>query len=123
MLYFVYQYRNCSRLVGRFFVLLLFFWFVTPAQAAGGRSAQQVFADTCAFCHGHEIAPGVPIIFDIRGRKLPPAVIKTFVRQGIGSMPAFTQTQITEDELAQLAQWLSTVEAPPASTRAEGSKR
>jgi len=63
-----------------------------PAQAT--RSGEQVFADTCAFCHGHFIAPGLSVGPELRGRNLPAALTKTFVRNGVGAMPAFRPTEI-----------------------------
>jgi mono/diheme cytochrome c family protein len=77
------------------------------------RSPQKVFEDTCAYCHGHYIAPGMQVIRDIRGRGLPPELTKTWVRNGMGVMPAFRHTEISDEELNALADWIKTSEAPP----------
>ena len=77
------------------------------------RSPEKVFADTCVYCHGHFIAPGLPVIQDIRGRNLPPELIKQYVRNGMGVMPAFRHTEISDRELTALANWIQTSKAPP----------
>jgi len=71
------------------------------------RAPEYLYARTCGYCHGHNVAP------IIRGRSLPPAVIRSIVRSGMGAMPAFKPTEITNTELEALAQWLSQSEADP----------
>ena len=71
------------------------------------RAPEYLYARTCGYCHGHNVGPL------IRGRNLSPAIIEYFVRNGNGAMPAFKPTEITNAELAALAQWLSTSEADP----------
>ncbi|MEL1251294.1 c-type cytochrome [Aurantiacibacter gilvus] len=71
------------------------------------REPEYLYARTCGYCHGHNIAP------IIRGRSLPPAVIESIVRSGMGAMPAFKPTEITDNELDALAEWLSQSEADP----------
>lgn len=71
------------------------------------REPEYLYARTCGYCHGHNIAP------IIRGRSLPPAVIQSIVRSGMGAMPAFKPTEITDTELLALAEWLSQSEADP----------
>jgi len=71
------------------------------------RAPEYLYARTCGYCHGHNVAPL------IRGRNLPPAVIQAVVRSGMGAMPAFKPTEITNTELQALAQWLSTAPADP----------
>lgn len=71
------------------------------------RTPEYLYDRTCGYCHGHNIAP------IIRGRQLPAAVTSALVRSGNGAMPAFKPTEITDQELAELAEWLSTVEADP----------
>ncbi|MXO64822.1 c-type cytochrome [Altericroceibacterium endophyticum] len=75
----------------------------TPAP----RPPEQVYAETCGYCHGKNVGPV------IRGRNLPAATIKSFVRMGPNAMPAFRQTEITDDELDALATWLQHSEADP----------
>jgi mono/diheme cytochrome c family protein len=86
--------------------------FLTNAFAAEPRKPEKVFEDTCAYCHGHYIAPGLQVVRDVRGRSLPPELTKTFVRNGLGAMPAFRQTEISDEELAILAEWLKNSKAP-----------
>ena len=74
---------------------------ITPREPA------YLYARTSGYCHGHNVGPL------IRGRNLSPAIIEYFVRNGNGAMPAFKPTEITNAELAALAQWLSTSEADP----------
>ncbi len=67
------------------------------------RQAISVYRATCSYCHDHEgIAP------KIRGRAIPPALTKTLVRVGLGAMPTFRKTEISDEELEALANWLST---------------
>ncbi len=40
-------------------------------------------------------------------RDLPPAYVEYVVRHGVGSMPQFTPTELTDAQLAALAQWLA----------------
>ncbi len=86
--------------------------FAAPATAQATyeiepRAPEYLYERTCGYCHGHNIAP------IIRGRKLPAVVTKAVVRSGNGAMPAFKPTEITDQELEALAQWLSTAEADP----------
>lgn len=71
------------------------------------RAPEYLYARTCGYCHGHNVAP------IIRGRNLPPAVIRSIVRSGMGAMPAFKPTEITDTELQALSEWISQSEADP----------
>ncbi|MWV27153.1 c-type cytochrome [Aurantiacibacter rhizosphaerae] len=77
------------------------------AEEATPRAPEQVYAETCGYCHGVNVGP------IIRGRNLPPVITKSFVRMGPNSMPAFRQTEITDEELDALATWLEQSEADP----------
>ncbi|MBA1200396.1 cytochrome c [Pseudomonas capeferrum] len=70
-----------------------------PAQAQ--RSAEEVWSDTCTYCHTTGIGP------ELRGRQLPPAMIQAFARYGVRQMPAFSESEISDAELATLANWIS----------------
>ena len=70
------------------------------------RSAQQVWADTCSYCHSNGIGP------ELRGRQLPPAMVQAFARYGVRQMPAFRESEISDAELATLATWLNQQPAP-----------
>lgn len=71
------------------------------------REPERVYRETCGYCHGHNVAPL------IRGRGLDPAAIEYFVRHGNGAMPAFKPTEISNQELAALAKWISASKADP----------
>lgn len=74
----------------------------TAAHADPGPRAPEVVYDrTCGYCHGHNVGP------IIRGRNLPPEAIIHMVRNGMGAMPAFRPTEISDVELANLARWIS----------------
>ena len=72
------------------------------------REPEFLYDRTCGYCHGHNVGPV------LKGRNLSPALIEYFVRNGNGAMPAFKPTEITNRELAALAQWLAA--APVDST-------
>lgn len=74
---------------------------------AAPRAPEQLYVETCGYCHGVNVGPV------IRGRNLPPAITKSFVRMGPNAMPAFRQTEITDEELDALAVWLQQSEADP----------
>lgn len=88
------------------------------AQSAGeaSRSPQEVFSTRCAYCHeaggwgtrllARRVAAGQA---ELRKRSNLPAVYTTaVVRRGIGAMPQFTPTELSDEELAVLAEWLAT---------------
>lgn len=78
-----------------------------PPPSATPRPAERVYRQVCGYCHGHNVAP------IIRGRQLDPAAIEYFVRHGNGAMPAFKPTEISNQELAALAKWVSASKADP----------
>lgn len=73
--------------------------------AAGGEGT---YSRTCAYCHGANVGPV------LLGRGLDPAAIAAMVRNGMGAMPAFRPTEISDAELADLAAWVS--KSAPAQT-------
>lgn len=76
-------------------------------QLQGERTAEQVYAKTCGYCHGANVGPV------ILGRQLPTGTIKQIVRQGQNAMPAFRMTEITNTELDKLAAWINASKANP----------
>jgi len=66
------------------------------------------YGETCAYCHGSNVGP------IILGRHLPADMIKGTVRAGRGAMPAFRPTEISDADLAALADWIS-MSKPDAS--------
>lgn len=77
------------------------------AAAPQPRAPEEIYSQTCGYCHGVNVGPV------IRGRNLPPALTKAFVRMGPNAMPAFRETEITDAELDALATWLQQSEADP----------
>lgn len=71
------------------------------------RSPQFIYDRTCGYCHGHNVGP------IILGRDLPASVVSAFVRTGNGAMPAFKPTEITDEELQALSEWISASEGDP----------
>ena len=88
-----------------------------PAKSVG----QAVYEKWCAVCHADgprmpgtlslrtrdgQAAPAI-----LRERKVPPAVTAYAVRNGIGAMPRFRKTEISDEELAQLEAYLAGADA------------
>jgi mono/diheme cytochrome c family protein len=84
------------------------------ASPAPVRSGADLFAAKCSQCHEkggwgtRALARRVePEFAELRKREgLPAEYVKHVVRHGIGSMPQFTATDLTNEELARLASWL-----------------
>lgn len=88
------------------------------ALAAGAqervKSPPEMFADTCAYCHDtggwgtRTLARRVPAgeAELLKRKDLPAAFTRAVVRRGIGAMPPFTRTDLTDAELDRLARWL-----------------
>lgn len=81
---------------------------VIPEDAVHGTGPQSTYDRICGYCHGHNIGPV------LKGRNLPPEHIEFMVRRGMGAMPAFKVTNISDEELKALAEWISTSQADPA---------
>ncbi len=90
---------------------------VDGASAQGADRGKQVFDYWCATCHapgpGH---PGtqslevkyegvIPSVIEDR-TDLTPDMVKLFVRQGVGSMPFFRKTEVSDADLDALAAYL-----------------
>jgi len=87
------------------------------ATSAAPRTGPEIFADTCVFCHDargwgtrslvQRTPPGQAEL--LQRQVLPPALVRNAVRRGVGSMPQFTPTEITDEELEVLAVWLDSL--------------
>ena len=90
----------------------------TPAQSASKDQGHAVFLHWCAPCHGR--TPYLPATAALTVKykgKIPGALedrkdltavaVKTFVRQGVFSMPPFRKTEISDAELDALAAYLT----------------
>ncbi len=84
------------------------------AQDASSRSGEEIYNDKCVYCHSRRgwgtrvLSRRVPEgQAELTERALLPAAFTAaVVRQGIGSMPAFTPTDLSDEEIAVVAQWL-----------------
>jgi mono/diheme cytochrome c family protein len=82
-----------------------------PTVAAG----QRLFSQHCYQCHPGGSAGLGPAIND---KPLPVGLMKTQVRKGLGAMPAFSQAEISDDELVDVIRYLKalrTLKNPRAS--------
>lgn len=68
---------------------------------------EHVYTKVCSYCHEAGIGP------QIRGRELPPSYIQHVVRYGFRAMPAFRPSEIDEQALAGVVEWVSTSTAAP----------
>ena len=66
-------------------------------------SGQRVFSQHCYQCHPGGAAGLGPGLND---KPLPVALIKTQVRQGLGTMPAFSKGEIDDAQLEDLMRYL-----------------
>lgn len=96
--------------------------------------AIKIYGKWCSDCHTRPSGPGtmalqrkyqgaVPAILEQR-TDLTPDYVRAVVRSGISFMPSFRKTEISDAELAELADYLAP--APGAkrpSKKADGSKR
>lgn len=84
---------------------------IAQAQSAGEwGSPEQLWQATCSYCHDNRIAR------ELRGAGLPPQTIVSAVRAGPKAMPSFTESEISDRELEQLAHWVSLQKAPAPQT-------
>lgn len=82
----------------------------TPSAAAG----KALFESRCLYCHdergtgtvmlGHRLGQEKALIG--KRRDLSPAYVAAVIRNGVGSMPPYRRSEITDEELQALAVWL-----------------
>ncbi|WP_298374175.1 cytochrome c [Azospirillum sp.] len=85
----------------------------TAAQttAASGNEPERLYNTSCTFCHSRPFPPfPAP---ELRGRKLDPATIRHFTRHGPGGMIAFRPSDIPDEDLNRLSEWIAASPAPP----------
>ena len=87
---------------------------INVAQAAAPSDAsaagEKVFLNTCAMCHGAKMEghpPTFPTLAGV-GNKMNSDQIRQLVRQGRKAMPAFTTVQVSDGDLTNLLQYLTT---------------
>ena len=78
------------------------------------RDGEAIFKDKCIYCHdvrgwgtralARRVPPGQELL--TRRDALPADFVKIAVRRGIGSMPGFTPTDLSDAEVAAVADWL-----------------
>lgn len=82
-------------------------WAAPPeaTESPGGgfvwKDGAEVYAKVCGYCHESNVGPV------IRGRDLPPAYIRFVVRNGNRAMPSFRSSEIDDESLAKLAEYIS----------------
>lgn len=115
-------HKRSTRLMGAILALMAV---ATPrfalAEAAGQwKSGEQIYAQTCAYCHNAGVGP------NLLGRSLSPELVQHVVYSGLSAMPAFRPTDFNAKEVAQLGAWIRDSKAPPAPPNApttpEGTK-
>lgn len=87
---------------------------LTAQESPQARTGEEIFADKCIYCHDTR-GWGTRILARrtpedqaelTRRESLPAAYTSLVVRRGIGSMPGFTPTDLTDEEVAEVARWL-----------------
>ena len=70
------------------------------------QSGEQIYDLVCQYCHQNEVGPV------LTGRQLPEPYIEVITRNGFRAMPAFRQTELSDEDLAKVAAYVSASEAP-----------
>ena len=73
----------------------------TSRQAHTWKDGAEIYSKICAYCHEERVGPR------IRKRELPPEYIQAVVRSGNRAMPAFRPSEIDDDSLKKLAEYIS----------------
>lgn len=69
------------------------------------KDGAEIYAKICAYCHEAQVGP------QIRHRDLPAAYIRAVVRNGNRAMPAFRPSEIDDESLVKLADFIATKDA------------
>lgn len=77
-------------------------------------AGERIYNETCVYCHdrrgwgtralSQRVPEGQAVLTE--RETLPAAFTSLVVRQGIGSMPPFTPTDLSDEEIAAVAEWL-----------------
>lgn len=73
--------------------------------SSGDVDAEGIARDNCASCHGQDFSGGMGPA--LAGTSLAEEEFTTTVREGQGSMPAFTTDQVADEELTALYEFFS----------------
>jgi mono/diheme cytochrome c family protein len=76
-----------------------------PQAGFSWKDGAEVYVKICALCHETSVGPM------LRGRGLDPTYIQLIVRHGNRAMPAFRASEIDDQSLEQLAEYVSKTEA------------
>ncbi len=90
------------------------------AQSAGEwASSAKLWRDTCGYCHDGKLAP------ELRGAGVSTQAIASAVRRGPNAMPTFAPSEISDQELQQLAEWIQAQPkpVPPQPSESERTVR
>ena len=72
------------------------------AAQAEWRDGGEVYDKVCGYCHEANVGPV------LKGRALPEEYVRRVVRLGNRAMPAFRQSEIDDEALAEVARLVST---------------
>lgn len=109
--------KSLGRLAATVVVCALVLPHLGWAQAAGQwRDAQQMYAQTCAYCHGAGVA------VELRGSGLPPEYVAAVIRNGLRAMPAFRPSDFNDADIAALVEMITT-SPPPAPPKIQGEDK
>ncbi|MDX3808932.1 MAG: cytochrome c [Bosea sp. (in: a-proteobacteria)] len=76
----------------------------------GDRSGARLAQDTCLQCHGTGVGP------DLRLQELSYETIRYVARSGLNAMPSFRETEISDGELREVADYLASLRIPAGQT-------
>jgi cytochrome c5 len=100
----MYYFKNINSKQIHVFLLLLnlsLFSGAINANAAGQwKDGSQVYAKVCSYCHDTNIGP------IIKGTDKPVEYIQIIIRNGFRAMPAFRGSEINDEELKKLADFI-----------------
>ncbi|MCR8845547.1 cytochrome c [Paenibacillus sp. SC116] len=77
-----------------------------PAVTLDAAQAEALYKQSCLSCHGGNLEGGIGLPLNKVGSKMDTEAIYKLIHAGKGSMPAF-EGQLKDEEIAQLAAWLS----------------
>jgi mono/diheme cytochrome c family protein len=87
----------------------------TSASAAAPVDGATLYRQKCAICHApggpgtaalaRRLPAGVPVLLEER-TDLPPLLVRTVVRNGLGGMQRFSRIELTDAQLETLVAWL-----------------
>ncbi|WP_408598471.1 c-type cytochrome [Pseudomonas sp. PLMAX] len=113
--------ENIKRVLRNPFTLLALY--LIYSSGAGAQTAEDIvkaektFSETCGYCHITGVGPA------LKGRNLPPEIFIYFARHGNQGMPAFRPSDISDEDLNILAEYLSKSEMPVTTPTKAGNSQ